>query len=519
MYRKKAIRAVLLLICLLSFCMLAFLNMQVQKSEETALDISGVTVKSEDRQIRIGWTPPAAKKLDAVQIRIQPADLSSPAREELYKPGFFHHAYLFTEGIPGTLYSVSVTARFADGSDGQSYEREAMFLDFDDLPDLPLLTVDTVNGEDPTYDDAEKPSHYYFGQTIENNAYLTASLRLSNSGTADHTLQARIRVRGNTSSVEHDKKSYKIVLSQPYPMAGGDLDSAQTEWLLLNAGACLNNYAGFHLAELCGVEWEPDMAYVNLMLNGDWKGCYLLTQPVSRETAGDLIAESGYLFEYDPYFWIADGRYFQTEYQDKRYGYTVKYPVLTDFDDPRITRLQDYLQEAEDYFVAGDGRYREYLDEPSFASWMLTKDILGELDGAGSNIYFYKYDFDPADPTSSKVKLGPIWDCDNSFQVPDDWATCHYTLVPYFSTLFDRESFSELYTALWIRTSATLCDDMEQAFSLLEETQGAALDKSWKLDGARWRAPVASLSEQTAALRIWFETRTQWINGELGLGE
>ena len=55
-----------------------------------------------------------------------------------------------------------------------------------------------------------------------------------------------------------------------------------------------------------------------------------------------------------------------------------------------------------------NGSYQNMIDVESFARWMLAHDILGNTDGAGSNIFITKYD----NTETSLIKMGPLWDFD-----------------------------------------------------------------------------------------------------------
>lgn len=65
-----------------------------------------------------------------------------------------------------------------------------------------------------------------------------------------------------------------------------------------------------------------------------------------------------------------------------------------------------------------DDRYKEYIDEKTFAAWVLGHDYLGTQDAAGRNMYIYKKD----SSDDSKMKMGPMWDFDSNFQKIDELA-------------------------------------------------------------------------------------------------
>lgn len=252
------------------------------------------------------------------------------------------------------------------------------------------------------------------GATLANAEYLPGEMVMSGRGIKRISMPINIRVRGNTSSIVQDKKSYKILLNDTYDLLGRDSGYSCKEWVLLNNGRNLNTYIGNYVGVLCEMEWQPQMIFVNVMLNGDWKGCYCLTEAVTLESACGLISETGYIFENDAYWWNSEGAYFKTEKQIYQLGYTFKYPKIRNKDEAVALALKNYMQEFEDRILSGDVSYQHYIDEESYISWILARDIIGNGGGGGSNMYFYKYDFDVNNPTSSKVKMGTLWNFDGA---------------------------------------------------------------------------------------------------------
>jgi hypothetical protein len=421
--------------------------------------------------------------------------------------------FRFEDGNHGTLYTVSVVAKFKDGTYGENYEKQTLFLDYDQLPDLPLLTIETVDGQEPSYSIADKPDETLLGDTLTDNDYVDASLELTKAGDASRTLQVQIKVRGNTSSARYDKKSYKLQFDKAVDLLGNG--TKRKEWALLK-GADLNTYLGCYIGELCGMEWQPKMTFVNVMINGDWKGCYCLMEPVNKETAGEYVSTTGYIFENDAYWWNTDGIYFKTEAQIYQLGYTFKYPKINKSNDTRIAKLQQYMQEFENYILAGDQLYQNYIDEDSFAAWILARDILGTLDSAGSNMCFYIEDFDATDGISNKIKMGPLWDHDSIFQTEGMWSKCREGAVSYFPQLFEQESFYNAYVTQWDELSPDLVEKVKDHMDELYSEQDNAIDESWTLDAARWSTENPTLSERMTQALTWFETRRDWMNQELG---
>lgn len=500
-------------ICFVGLVLIFACNAKVQRITNT--EITDVSVKSEDGAIDIRWNSPSPTVCDMVSVVI--SDGENVVYERTMQPMWRHLSY--RSGEHGRRYTITITAEYKDGTLGEANEKQALFLDYSRLPDLPVIVISTVDGENPTYEEAEKPEEYLWGRTITNNKSVIGEMVMYGNGIGrERTLSTgmKIRIRGNTSVVVLPNKSFRISLDDSYPLLG-NTDISCKEWVLLNNGMKLNTYVGDYVGELCGMEWQPHMMFVNVILNGDWQGCYNLTPAVGIDAAGSNVSNSGYIFENDAYWWNSDGLYFKTEHQMRQMGYTFKYPDITGPEDEIVLRLKNYMQEFENCILNGGEKYREYIDEGSFAKWILAQDILGNIDGGGSNMYFYKYDYDENNPTSSKVKMGPLWDFDATLAQDGAWSNPRGNNISYFPYLFEQDTFYSEYLSVWLSVMPRLSDSIDEMLDQLEAESGDALDKSWELTSARWDRPVSPFATQKETISRWFKDRVEWMNHELNI--
>ena len=499
------IRGICLLICAIGILVIGFYYNKVQER------LTNVFLSSEDDVIIIRWDSPDWFTCDYVTIQVW--DDNDIVYEKNIWPIIEKISY--KNGEHGKAYTVSVSAHYRDGSFGENIVKRALFLDFDKLPDIPLMIINTYSGDDPTYDDAEKLDDDLWGATIVNNDYLSGEMMMSGEGFQSVSTGVDIKVRGNTSSCDRDKKSYKIKLDNANDLLGRGSGYSGKEWVLLNNGNSLNTYIGDYVAALCGMDWQPQMMFVNVILNGDWKGCYCLTEAVSQESSYGLVSETGYIFENDAYWWNSEDLYFKTDNQIYQLGYTFVYPEISSKEETVVLELQNYMQEFENRILDGDVSYQDYIDESSYIRWILVRDILGNTDGGGSNMFFYKYDFDVKNPTSSKVKMGPLWDFDGAFYEIDDWSACRSGAVSYFPQLFNQDSFAGQYIETWKDVYPYLYDNVKMNLDDLEESYGEDIEASWQLESNRWGIGIRSFYKQKEQALDWFSKRVIWMNETL----
>ncbi len=178
------------------------------------------------------------------------------------------------------------------GIDVKAADTNKLTVSASERPDLPLIQITTEDGALPTYEVVNAPSGLA-GATITDAEYVSGNMTVSGSGVAAGQYEMKFKVRGNTSAVEKEKKSYKIKLSAKADLLGRGSAYADKTWILLNTGTNLNTYIGDIVSKKVGMEWTPSMTFVNVEINGDWQGLYILTEAVEEGSNRVNISDSG----------------------------------------------------------------------------------------------------------------------------------------------------------------------------------------------------------------------------------
>lgn len=496
---KAVAQAVLVAACVIAIAVLVWVE---AASDYSGDELSNVRFASEDGRIVVTWELPRFSRVEGVLVRVH------------------HDGGGYTRLVPAGEGSFTIT----DGTHGEAQSHRLLFLDFDKLPDLPTVYLETATGEDPPWEVVNASGIDEWGDTLTDNDYVEGTMTLMEPGSDDFTCETEIRMRGNTSSAQHDKKSYKLRLGQSYDMLGLGWEYASREWVLLNVGTSLNNYVGQYVSEACGMEWVAHGRFVNVMVNGDWKGLFYLIEPVSKERAGNLVSSTGYIFENDAYWWKEDTPYFRLEDQIHQMAFTFRYPEVRDSDSPRARELQDYAEDVFGLIVAGDSSVSSYIDFDSFASWVMVRDAMQTIDAAGSNMYYYLYDLDTRDYTANKLKMGPVWDFDGGMRVAEDWfgdsregwSAQHTYDITYFPYLFNNSEFRRVYRERWELASQEIREGFSAHLDELWLSQGEAIEESRRLDGARWDEERQTLEDEIAYDTEFMDARVAWIDSAVG---
>ena len=381
---------------------------------------------------------------------------------------------------------------------------------------LPVVYIETVEGEEPTCDYVSAPPGC-MSASIANATKVPGRLMmyrriggrdsvLYDSGDYEKDVSGMtIKLRGNKSAYDV-KKPYKIKLQKKRDLLFGGVDSVykDKEWLLLRDDY-LTTLAGFKVNELLGMTWTPRHHFVNVVMNGSYRGTYLLCESVKRNPDCRLNVDKtcGFIFECDAYWWNED--VYVNSSKAPSYNYTFKYP-----DDEDITPEQlDYMQSLVTAYEASltDGTYPELIDVTSFACWCLVQDVLGTKDAGGTNMFYTKYD-----TTAQSLIVMPLaWDFDMAERTAGEWSQSH---TVHMAVLFNsaNRAFVGEYAALWRKVRGTLVNDMSNyLFGFHPTAQGQGLEKSITLDEQVYGRSVSLLS-QIIARRSWISSRRAWMD-------
>lgn len=249
---------------------------------------------------------------------------------------------------------------------------------------------------------------------------------------------ASISGRGNVSW-GYDKKSYSIKLQSPKALLG--MDSGK-KWCLLPIFAersRINTKVVLDIASELGLAFTSECTWVDLYLNGEYNGNYLLCEAVTvgdgRIEINDLEAENrannsnideaetfktdsykgcllangsnvngGYLVEKDaPLYYNEEKSGFQTE---SGAYFSLKSPEHASKE--QVEYIMNYFQTIENMITGNTPDYDNYIDLDSFAARFLVEEISLNYDANITSTFFYK------DSNNNLLFAGPVWDYDAS---------------------------------------------------------------------------------------------------------
>lgn len=314
--------------------------------------------------------------------------------------------------------------------------------------------------------------------------------------------------RGN-STWKYPKKPYNIHLSQPEELLGM---AAGEKWCLLtnsSDASNLRNWLVYDMAGRVGFSWTPAVRFVDLYLNGEYAGLYLLAEAITVGENRVDISENGYLFnlEVKDRVNFAKDPAFLTELS---LAVEVGYPALPDED--RMEEISGYVGSMERALVSPEGidpatgrSWEDLIDLDSWARKYLVEEISENFDGGVTSQYFY-VDFDGEE--FPRVAAGPVWDYDLTFanirRSTNANPRCFYVAqplirvhpAPWYAALCKRDAFEARVRELY----------RQEFLPLLEEYLQSGIDEKAReisaasaMNDARWGSLPPLSSWESAA--------------------
>ncbi|MFA6730197.1 MAG: CotH kinase family protein [Eubacteriales bacterium] len=213
-----------------------------------------------------------------------------------------------------------------------------------------------------------------------------------------------IKIRGNSTS-SGDKAPYNIKFEDKTNVFG--MGKAKKWYLIANMydKTQIRNKLSFDFANDIGMSYVQQSTFVELYLNGVYRGCYQLCESigVGKSRVDIDVAGNEFLFEYEPW----------ENYSNPEWIRTPIYGILLGFNDPETpTRsqrdfLETFLYKAENAIASRDfEKISEYLDIDSFVDAYIVQEYFKQVDYATSSTRFYI--------KNNKLYQGPVWDFDLS---------------------------------------------------------------------------------------------------------
>lgn len=239
-----------------------------------------------------------------------------------------------------------------------------------------------------------------------------------------------IEIRGSSSQM-FPKKSYGF---ETRDANWADMNASllgmpeEEDWILYapySDKTLIRNVLTFTLDASLG-HYSPRCRYVELVINGQYQGLYVLMEKIKRNKnrvdiaklkTSDVSGEDltgGYIIKIDKVEGSGGEGFYSAfnNFNGSNSLYQYEYPKIQDIQQAQKTYIQDYIYSFEksiydkDYSSATG--YRYYIDINSFIDYMIIYEMAKNVDAYRLSTFFFK-------DKNGKLNIGPIWDFDLAY--------------------------------------------------------------------------------------------------------
>ena len=370
---------------------------------------------------------------------------------------------------------------------------------------LPVIHIETQNGL--PIDSRETFRRMNFTITSNNPAH-----NVERMGFADE-----IRGRGN-SSWYFPQKPYRIRFQEEISLFG--LIPARNWVLLANwkDHTLLTNAIAFELGHRFGVPFTPHAIHVDVVLNGEYQGTYVLTEHMRfGDGRVDIDRNNGWLVELDARF--DEEPKFRTQ-GSLNLPVEIHWPDFgSDAGHPGYNSVRNDLNELDNILSAPNfpnNNYTDIIDIYNFIDYLLINEIVLNWEIAHPLSVFMHRD------ANEKIRLGPLWDFDYAFGLLGHASIDPSNSEQHFrkSTLLYRQWLFELFyndpvflEKHRIRWNEKLPDLL--SISAFIDGMRNKLRASFLLHNRRWHGGVVSYEYEIAKLKEWWNRRIAFLDREI----
>lgn len=419
-----------------------------------------------------------------------------------------------------------------------SDDEKTMYVHFPEGHDISLqtahvdsITFDTAVEEEEAHDPYAVYSMYIYteGQEeiVSKEDYLNCEIFVNGKGCyANKTLSGRIRGRGNSTWEWYNKKPYRIKLDSKSKILGVDKGK---DWVLLanyrDMTDMMNTFV-FSAAHRMGMPHTNHTRYVELFVNGEYKGVYVLTEQIKvADGRVDIDRDEGVLLSFD----MDDGPELSPYSGDNFYSSVYKLPVCVkypeDLTDEQLSSIRDDFAILENAIKARDYTMVDSLmDIQSFITMLQLQEYVYNVElAAPRSMYMYR-------DKDGKYTWGPVWDFDAGYDF--DWSTMmtghnfftsyketlfgsdpyhqngDYDLNKFFTDMFGSPEFVKQYKSAWnVAAFSIYRDNWDECMKYYASLS----DGPMKRDAKRWPIYGKSFDTEVEKMSQWLSQRLTYI--------
>lgn len=403
------------------------------------------------------------------------------------------------------------------------------------------------------------------GQTINDAARIVCDMGVIDNGNGvrnymtdpfnNYNGKISIEVRGSTSQ-QYPKKSYgfetqdALGMNFNVPLLGLPIEN---DWILYGPypdKTLLRDVLTYDLSQKMG-HYASNWRYCELVIDGDYKGLYILLERVKRDNnrvdvarldADDLAGDSltgGYIVKVDKL--TGEVGYSWTSAYNNEVVFQFHDPEYDELNPIQSSYMQDFVTDFEQatwgpQFDDPNLGFDQYIDRTSFYDFFILQELGRTVDGYRSSSFMHKDKNSGA--WNGKLVAGPMWDFNLSYGNADycdaDLTTgwqynfdevCNFTTaIPFWwEKLLQSASYRNGLRCRWeeLRQGPLHTDTIHQWIDSMVNYLSEARIRNfqeWPIIGVyvNWNAFVgATYEEDVTYLKNYIAQRALWMDANI----
>lgn len=342
----------------------------------------------------------------------------------------------------------------------------------------------------------------------------------------------RIRGRGNSSWRWYPKKPFKISLDTKSKILG--IGKAR-KWVFLanyRDVTDLMNTFPFIVGKMTGVAYCTKTRYVEVFINGEYKGLYQMTEQVEQgSNRVDISKDKGIFITIDTddgddtWKYNTDSTCFWSDVYNLPIG--VKYPKDAD----KATRDSVRAEFAKLETAIKNGRYDaldSICDIKSYIALLQLNDLVDNADFPNRSVFLSK-------DGNGKWRFGPAWDYDAGYSLDyyNQYQSCTFftdytgmrvspsSTSHYYDGMFKSGKFTKAYIDQWNQYKDSLMsvcwtETMKYAEGMREDNDGLS---AMEREMLRWpkadKNGTHDPTQETENMRVWLTNRIDYMTEQI----
>lgn len=371
-----------------------------------------------------------------------------------------------------------------------------------------------------------------------------------------------IEKRGSTSQWFFPKKQYAF---ETRDAEGNNLNVSllglppENDWILhapYSDKSLMRNVISYKIASEMG-HYAPRTVYCELVINGDYKGIYIIMEKIKRDEnrvdiaeldENDLAGDSltgGYIIKIDKNEgssndgWNSQFPPYPGAWQNVYYQY--HYPKPDNIKYAQKQYIQQFIYDFEavmngNNYSDPESGYAAIIDVNAFTDYILLNEFTKNVDAYRISTFLYK----DRNSKNGKLKAGPVWDYNialgnadySGAYFPEDWIITsedshndNFVVTYWWVRLFEDPAFFQNMILRWnifrntILQNNSINNFIDNTVLLLDEAQQRNFER-WPILGEYvWPNYFIgdTYEQEVEFLEEWIDGRIDWMDEQLKL--